>query len=152
MAGRTIVPRYVGFFATGTATGTATAAVVSATGPLFPAMEVEGFNRTIAAVEAQIEDGQTSVDAMDVTVEGFVRGTALLAVTSVNLPSATGVRNNCRFYMIGAPGTLGFYVENLQVNVMYDTSGQKERVYFKGTKRFVRDINSTGADVGFFTS
>lgn len=152
MAGRTIVPRYIGFFATGTATGTAVTGAVSATGPFFPAMEVEGFNRTIAAVEAAIEDGQTSVDAMDVTVEGFIRGTGLLANANINLPSATGVRTNCRFYMLGAPGTLGFYVDNIQINAMYDTSGQKERTYFKGTKRFVRDINSTGADVGFFTT
>ncbi len=152
MAGRSIVPRYVGFFATGTATGTATAAVVSATGPLFPAMEVEGFTRTIEAVESLVEDNQTSFDGMDVTVEGFVRGTGLLSATAVNLVSATGADVACRLYMIGAHGTLAFSVDNVKVQVMYDTAGQKERVYFKGTKRFVRDINSTGADVGFFTS
>jgi hypothetical protein len=153
MAGRTIVPRYVGFFATGTATGTATAAAVSVTGPLYPALEVEGFDRTIAAVESAIEDGQTSLDAMDITVSGYVRGTGLLAATATtNLPSATGARVYSDFYMIGAGGTLGVYVKNVQINLMYDITGQKERVMFKGTKRFVRDINSTGLDVGTFTS
>ncbi len=152
MAGRTIVPRYIAFTATSVASADILASAVSATGPLYPALEVEGFERTIAAVESQIEDGQTTLDAMDVTIQGFIRGTGLLAASSVNLPSATGVRTNCKFWMIGAPGTLGFSVNNIQMNVMYDTAAQKERVMFKGTKRFVRDINSTGADVAFFTT
>jgi hypothetical protein len=154
MAGRTIVPRYLAFTATSVTAATAVQAyATSATGGgLYPAMEVEGFDRTIAAVESAIEDGQTSLDAMDITVSGYIRGTGLLADATVNLPSATGARVYCNVWVVGAGGTLGVGIKNVQVNAMYDITGQKERVMFKGTKRFVRDINSTGADVVTFTS
>jgi len=151
-AGRSIVPRYFAFVATSVNATTVTGAPDGIS--IFAGGEVEGFTRTLEAVESMIEDNQTSLDAIDVNIEGFIRGQSLLATsaTAVNKADATGNRVNCKMVVRGAPGTLGFAINNVQVNVNFDTSGVKERVRFKGTKRVVRDVGVAGSDLEVFTS
>jgi hypothetical protein len=149
-AGRSIVPRYVAFVATGTASGSVTGVPNGTT--IFAGLEAEGLTRQLDPIESLIEDNQTALDSLDLNLEGFVRGASLMSCTAVNDASVTSNLTRCKMFLIGAPGTMSIGVDNVIVTVHRSINGTKDRVRFKATKKAVRDVDVASSDFTTFTT
>lgn len=145
----TIIPRYVGLLAAGTADSTATPTVNGTT--IFAGLEVEGRTLTVETEESIIEDGQTTQIKYMVNWEFFIQGVDAQTGTNVNFPSkATYVLGKIALW--GAVGTLGLGLDDVYIWASPDYSGGKIRTKINVKKEFIQYPNETNSPLTTFTT